>query len=162
MKRIDANFKVLVAIIIVLGLSLTVMAQPGRRGPRSERPMMHRTGLQYLDLTEEQKAQIKDIHLAYLKEVQPMKDELKINRAKVNALLKTDNPEMKQIVSLVETDGKLLTQIKVKSIEKKINVRALLTEEQKILYDARYERMDKRRALAQHHRQRMPSDRNRF
>ena len=75
---------------------------------------------------------------------------------------KTDDPDMNQIVSLVEADGKLLTQIKVKSIEEKINVRSLLTEEQKILYDAHSERMDRRRALAQHHRPRRPSERNRF
>jgi hypothetical protein len=62
----------------------------------------------------------------------------------------------------VEADGKLLTQIQVKRIEKTIHVRSLLTEEQKILYDAHYERMDRQRALAQHHRHRRPFERNRF
>lgn len=162
MKRIDRNFKLLVAIIIVLGLSLSVMAQPSRRGQMASRPMNVQSGLQLLDLSQEQKDQIKEIRLAHMKDVQPIKDEVKINRAKVDALLKRDDPDMKQIVSLVEADGKLLTQIQVKSIDQKIKVRSLLTDEQKVLYDARSERMGKRRDMAQHYRHTSMSGRNRF
>jgi Spy/CpxP family protein refolding chaperone len=163
MKRIDRNYKLLVAIIILLGLSLGVMAQPHRRGPMPHhRPMIFQPGLPFLDLTDEQKAQIKDIHLAHVKDVQPLKDEVKINRAKIDALLKNDEPDMKQIVSLVEANGKFLTQVQVKSIEQRINIRSLLTEEQKIIFDAHSERMGKRRAMIQHHRQRMTADKSRF
>ncbi|MCK5463820.1 MAG: periplasmic heavy metal sensor, partial [Bacteroidales bacterium] len=102
MKRIDNHFKLLVAIIVVLGLSLSVMAQQSRKGPMPHRSMTAKSGLQYLDLTEEQKDQIKEIHLAHMKAVQPNRDEVKINRAKINALLNNDDPDMKEIVSLVE------------------------------------------------------------
>ena len=88
MKRIDNHFKLLVAIIVVLGLSLSVMAQQSRKGPMHHRSMTAKSGLQYLDLTEEQKDQIKEIHLAHMKDVQSLKDEVKINRVKVDALLK--------------------------------------------------------------------------
>jgi len=162
MKKIDRNFKLLVAIIVVLGLSLSVLAQPNRRGPMSHRSLTVKTGLQYLDLTEEQKAQIKDIHLSHMKDVQPIKDEVKINRVKVDVLLKRDDPDMKEIVSLVEANGKLLTQIQVKSIEQKINVRSLLTDEQKIIYDSHSERMGNRRAMAEHYRSRRTAQRTRF
>jgi Spy/CpxP family protein refolding chaperone len=162
MKRIDRNVKLLLAIIVVLGLSLSVMAQPNRRGPMPHRSMAVKSGLPHLDLTEEQKDQIKQIHLAHMKDVQPLKDEVKINRVKINALLKTDDPDMKQIVSLVEENGKLLTQIQVKSIEQKINVRSLLTDDQKILFDAHSERMGMRREFAQHYRHRRNPQRSRF
>jgi len=162
MKRIDRNFKLLVAIIVVLGLSLSVMAQPQQRRQMPQQSMRAQSGLQFLDLTEEQKDQIKGIHLAYMKDVQPNKDEVKINRAKINALLKNDDPDMKQIVSLVEANGKLLTQIQVKSIDRKINVRNLLTEEQKIIFDAHSEKMGERRAMAQYYRHRRTPERNRF
>lgn len=154
MKRIDSNFKLLVAIIIVLGISLSVTAQPQQRRQMPHRSHMYQSGFQHLNLTEEQKDQIKQIRQAHLKDVQSFKDEVKINRAKVNALLHKDDPDMKQIVNLVEANGKLLTQIQIKSIEQKIAVRSLLTDEQKTIYDAHSERMGRRRALAEHYRHR--------
>ena len=167
MKRIDNHFKLLVAIIVVLGLSLSIMAQPQARGPMSHRPIDHRpvhvqSGLQLLDLTQEQKDQIKEIHLSHMKDIQPLKDEVKINRVKVDALLKRDDPDMKQIVSLVEANGKLLTQIRVKSIEQKISVRNLLTDEQKIIYDAHGQRIRERRTMAEHYRHSRTAERTRF
>ena len=162
MKRIDNHFKLLVAIIIVLGLSLSVMAQPNRRGHMSHRSMTVKSGLQLPDLTEEQKDQIKEIHLAHIKDVQPLKDEVKINRVKVDVLLKRDDPDMKEIVSLVEANGELLTQIQVKSIEQRISVRSLLTDEQKIIYDAHGENIRKRRAMAEHFGPRRTAGRTRF
>jgi len=162
MKRIDNHFKLLVAIIVVLGLSLSVMAQSQTRGHMSHRSMTVKSGLQLLDLTEEQKDQIKEIHLAHMKDVQPLKDEVKINRVKIDVLLKRDDPDMKEIVSLIEGNGKLLTQIQVKSIEQKISVRSLLTDEQKIIYDAHGERIRERRAMAEHFRPRRTAGRTRF
>jgi len=97
-----------------------------------------------------------------MKDVQPLKDEVKINRVKVDALLKRDDPDMKEIVSLVEANGKLLTQIQVKSIEQKISVRSLLTDEQKIIYDARGERIREYRAMAEHFSPRRTAGRTRF
>ena len=128
----------------------------------SHRSMTVKSGLQLPDLTEEQKDQIKEIHLAHIKDVQPLKDEVKINRVKVDVLLKRDDPDMKEIVSLVEANGKLLTQIQVKSIEQKISVRSLLTDEQKIIYDTRGERLKAHRAMAEHHRHRRMAGRTRF
>lgn len=162
MKRIDKNFKLLFAIIVVLGLSLSVMAQSNRRAPSHHRSATIKAGMQHLDLTEEQEAEIKDIHLTHMKDIQPLKDEVKINRLKVDMLLKRDDPDMKEIVNLVETNGKLLTQIQVKSIEQKINVRSLLTDEQKVLFDAHSQRMGKRRAMAEHYRSGRMAHRTRF
>jgi Spy/CpxP family protein refolding chaperone len=162
MKKIDRNFKLLVAIIFVLGLSLNIMAQPHHRRQMPQQSMRAHTPLQFLDLSEEQKDQIKEIHLAHIKDVQPLKDEVKINRAKVNALLKNDKPDMKEIVSLVQADGKLLTQIQIKNIEEKIQVRSLLTDEQKIIYDAHSDKMSERRAMAHYYRHGRIPERNSF
>jgi len=162
MKKIDRNFKLLAAIIFVLGLSLNIMAQPRHKRPMPEQSMRFHTPLQFLDLSEEQKDQMKEIHLAHIKDVQPLKDEVKINRAKVNALLKNDEPDMKEIVRLVEADGKLLTQIQIKSIGEKIQVRSLLTDEQKIIYDAHSDKMSERRAMADYYRHGRIPERNSF
>lgn len=162
MKRIDRNFKLLVAIIFILGLSLSVMAQPNQRRQIPHQSMRAQSPLKFLDLSEEQKDQIKEIHLAHMKDVQANRDEVKINRVKINAQLHNDDPDMKEIVKLVEANGKLLTQIQVKSIEEKINVRLLLTDEQKIIFDAQGEKIRVRRAMAQNYRHRRTPEKTRF
>lgn len=162
MKRIDRNFKLLVAIIFILGLSLSVMAQPNQRRQIPHQSMRAQSPLKFLDLSEEQKDQIKEIHLAHMKNVQANRDEVKINRVKINAQLHKDDPDMKEIVKLVEANGKLLTQIQVKSIEEKINVRLLLTDEQKIIFDAQGEKIRERRVMAQNYRHRRTTEKTRF
>ena len=100
MKKLDVNPKALIAIIALFGLSLSLMAQPHQRQHQFQQ--MNQCGFTALDLTEGQQAEIKEIHLARLKEIQPRKDELNINKAKINALVNKDNPDIKEIVSLVE------------------------------------------------------------
>lgn len=162
MKRLNLKIKLLLAIVAVSGISLGAVAQPPERGPMPHRSMAYGPGLPYLDLTEEQQDQIKQLHLAFIKDVQPLRDEVKINRLKINTLMKNDDPDMQQIVSLVEADGKLLTQIQVKSIRHRIDVRNLLTDEQKIIFDAHRDRMGQRRELAEHHWHRRTPHRSRF
>lgn len=160
MKKLDVNLKILIAIIALFGLSISLLAQPRERQRQFE-PKDH-PGFAMPGLTEEQKAEIKKIHLAGMKEVQPFKDELKINKAKINALIKQDDPDMKEIVSLVEADGKLLTQIQVKEIEGRIKVRSLLTDEQKVIFDVHDGHMQRKREMAEHHQHRRHPYRSRF
>jgi Spy/CpxP family protein refolding chaperone len=101
-----------------------------------------------LKLTDEQKAEIKTIHLAKQKEIQPLKDEVMINKAKINALINKDNPDMREVVSLVEANGKLLTDIQIKNIESKVRIRALLDDEQKVIFDAHDGRRNDRKTMA--------------
>ena len=145
--------KAMIAIIAFFGLSLSLMAQP----PQRQRHFHQRDQgvFPMLDLTEDQKAEVKEIHLAKMKENQPMKDELKINRAKINALANNDNPDMKEIVSLIEANSVIITSMQVKQIESRIKIRSLLTDDQKVIYDARVSQPHGRRAIAQHQMERM-------
>jgi Spy/CpxP family protein refolding chaperone len=154
MKKLDVNLKVLIAIIIVLGLSLPLMAQQQQKEYHMKQGENDRFGM--LDLSEEQKAEMKEIRLEKHKVIQPLKDELQINKAKINALVKKDNPDMKEIVNLVEANGKILTQIRVKEIESKVKVRGILDEEQKVIFDAHYGRMQQRKTMAHHRKQVSP------
>ena len=142
MKRLYVNFKVLVVFTILLVLSHSLMAQP-----RQRRMQQHGETYRFEQiipgLTEEQKIQMKEIHLATLKEVLPLKDELKVNNARLNLLVKKDNPDMKEIKSLVQTNAEMQIKIEILTTESRIKTRSLLTDEQKILLDARRERMQK-------------------
>jgi len=139
--------KVSITIIAVFIISFGLMAQPqNRQGPvQHEGPY----GLAVLNLTEEQKSEVKEIHLAKVKETQALKDELAINKAKINALVHKDNPDMKEIVSLVEENGKIITQIQVREIDSKIKVRALLDEDQKVIFDSHSGRTYRKGNMAQ-------------
>ncbi|MFC2116283.1 Spy/CpxP family protein refolding chaperone [Bacteroidota bacterium] len=155
MRKLDINVKVLFAIIVLFGLSLSLMAQPYQK--QEQYRQEDRCGVFAINLTDEQKTEIKEIHMARMKETQTLSDEVKINKAKINALLNKENPDMKEIVSLVEANGKMLTQIQIRNIESNIKVRVLLTDEQKLIFDARKGKMQKNRAMAQHKaRQRTP------
>jgi len=160
MKKLDINLKILIAIIALFGLSFSLMAQSEPRQPYNQN--RNHAGKGMLNLTEEQKADVKEIHLAKQKEIQPLKDEIRINKAKINALIKRDDPDMNEIVGLVEANGKILTQIQVKEIESQVQIRALLKGEQKIIFDAHYERVKRKRAMAQHFPRRMTHERSRF
>lgn len=140
--------KVLIAMIAFFGISLGMMAQPQHR----QGPEKGRSGMAALDLSDEQKTEIKAIHLAQMKETTPLRDDIKINKARIDAEVKKDNPDMKSIVSLVEANAKLMTDIQVKSIESRIKVRSLLTDDQKVLYDAHAQKARKKKFIAQHRR----------
>ena len=135
MKKVNVNLKTLNAIILLFGISLGLMAQPQMRNRQFNSGECR--ALTIMNLTEDQETQIREIHLAGANEIQSMKDELQINKAKINALVKKDDPDMKEITSLVETNGKIRTEMRVKQIDNRLKVRALLTDEQKIIFDAR-------------------------
>jgi len=160
MKKLDVNIKTLIAIIALFGFSLGLMAQNPQRQQQSQH--MRQPAFAGLSLTDEQKTEIKTIRLAGIKESQPLKDEANINRAKLNALVNNENPDMDEIVSLVEANGKIRTQIQIIGIENKLKVRALLTDEQKVIFDARSGQVRRNRTMAQNRQHRKFPEKNRF
>jgi hypothetical protein len=135
MKRFNVNFKIVIVGIIIMALSCGLMAQPLQERAR-QTEQNARLSKMVPGFTEEQRNQLKEIQLATLKEVQPLKDELKVNNARLNVLLKQDNPDMKEINNLVEANAEIQVKVKLRSIEGMIMARSLLNEEQKILFDA--------------------------
>jgi Spy/CpxP family protein refolding chaperone len=146
--------KAIAAACMLFGLVQVTMAQPGpgygqgyhRRGLQGEGPGQGlRQGpgagqaqCQQMipNLTEEQETQIASLRLTHLKEIQPLKSEMAINRAKIDALMIQDNPDMKALNALIEANGKLRTEIQQKNVAQRLAVRKLLTDEQKISYDS--------------------------
>jgi Spy/CpxP family protein refolding chaperone len=148
MKKSEIYRKLIVSVIALCGLSIGLMAQPGDRGPRSRPGSHQRTAM--LNLSEEQKSEIKQIRVERARETQPLKDELRINNARINAQMHKDNPDMKEIVGLVEANGKILTQIRLKEIDSRIKIRGLLSDEQKVLFDEGEHRMQRHRQIAEY------------
>ncbi|MBL7113586.1 MAG: periplasmic heavy metal sensor [Bacteroidales bacterium] len=93
------------------------------------------------DLSEDQMDQIKDLHTAHLKDIKPLKNDVKINNAILDALQTEDEPDLGKINELIEENGKLLTDIRKKQVAHKMEIRSLLTDDQKVFFDNKMQRM---------------------
>ena len=69
---------------------------------------------------------------------------------------------MNEIVGLVEANGRIMTQIQVNKINSRIKVRSLLTDDQKVIFDARDRPMQRHREMAEFRPPRHIPERNRF
>jgi len=142
MKKASVYFKVMAVAVILTGLVQIAAAQPwyGRnfnnRGFEKQEFCPRNDNCLRLipDLTDKQQKQIDSLRVIHMKEIQPLKSEININKAKIDALILEDNPDVKEILRLIEENGKLKTEIQKKNVLHKLEIRKQLTDEQKVLF----------------------------
>lgn len=135
MKKILKTITVLI-LILSTGITTSIYAQRGFRSqvrPGERERQLYRIP----DLTEEQQEQINNIRTNYLKDIQPLKNEMKINEARLDALITEDKPDMNKINKLIDDNGKIQTELRKKQVAHQLQIRNLLTEEQKVIFDSR-------------------------
>ncbi len=88
------------------------------------------------DLTEKQKEQIKDLRTEHLKAMLPLKNQLMEKRARLHTLSTGENVNMKEINKITEEIGALKTRMMKEHAAHRQEVRKLLTEEQRVFFDA--------------------------
>lgn len=89
-----------------------------------------------MDFTDAQKAQMKMLKLSFMKEITPIKNEMEIKVATFNAASIGDNVNVKKVNNLIEEIGALKIEMSKKQFAHKQSVRNLLSDEQKIMFDA--------------------------
>ena len=87
------------------------------------------------DLTEEQKLAIQKIRLEQKKEALTAKTELDAKRVKLQTLIASDNPDKAAIDKLIDEMGAIKANMQKKHAVNMIEIRKLLSEEQKIYFD---------------------------
>jgi len=87
------------------------------------------------DLTDKQKEEIKTLRIAHLKEAQQIKNQMDIKRAELKALQTAENPDLDAINKKIEERSALRTDLEKKTAAYKQSVRALLTDDQKVIFD---------------------------
>jgi Spy/CpxP family protein refolding chaperone len=87
------------------------------------------------NLTEEQKGKIKDLRLAHFKEMQPLKNQLGELRAKEKTLTTAEKPDMKLINANIDEISKVQNQLMKSRAQIHLQIRALLTDEQRMEFD---------------------------
>jgi Spy/CpxP family protein refolding chaperone len=94
-----------------------------------------------LNLTDEQKAAFKNIMLAMHKEILPVRNEIGEAVAHQKTLLSADKPDLAAVNKNIDKIGSLRIEIAKISIKHRLEMRGLLTDEQRLKFDMIKEKM---------------------
>ena len=142
MKTTSKITSLLIVALLTIS-SVTVLAQrgqgmmgkrmPGERMQRFQQPCTQMIP----NLTDEQKTQIQELRVDQMKEMTSFRNDLMEKRARLRTLETKDNPEMSAINAVIEEMGDIRTNRHKASAQHRQQVREILTEEQRVIYDAR-------------------------
>ncbi len=109
--------------------------EDGKRGHFGKRGGRHRGGhgmmLRGLDLTDEQKAQVKSILQTSKETSKPIREQVKANRQKLQTLSENGNFDEAQVQAIAAQQGNLSAQMIVQKEKVKSQIFNVLTPEQK-------------------------------
>ncbi len=89
------------------------------------------------DLTDEQKEKIKELRLGLMKEALPIRNQIAENWAKLKTISTADPVDMKAIDKLIDENSILQASLKKEKAANHQEVRKLLTDDQRIIFDSR-------------------------
>jgi Spy/CpxP family protein refolding chaperone len=132
-------------LAVLLGLTTVVIAQPKEKeqgksfqGPKHEMRMDDRKGGpgNGLNLTDAQKEAFKQNRLATQKQLQPIQNELGEAEAHQKTLMSAEKPDLAAINKNIEKIGSLKVEMAKIKTKNHLDMRAQLTEEQRLKFDA--------------------------
>lgn len=132
-------------LAMLLGLTSVVIAQPNRKEqgksfqrPKHEMRMDERKGGSggELNLTDAQKEAFKQNKLAMQKQLQPIQNELGEAEAHQKTLVSAEKPDLAAINKNIEKIGSLKVEMAKIRTKNHLDMRAQLTDEQRLKFDA--------------------------
>lgn len=129
-----------ITIALMLFGSMSLLAQP----------VSHTRKGHEIKFTDEQRAKIKDIHMASYKEIKALQNQMGELKAKQKTLTTADKPDLNAINANIDEISKVqnkLMKIKASSHQQ---IRALLTDEQKMIFDSKQEHRGDRNQMRMH------------
>lgn len=138
-------FKTVLLSLLLVGMTGTALAQqPPDRVMKKERMEKMREMRQHHDrmpripdLTDQQKEQIKDIMLTTRQAVLPLQNQMREKAARLKTLRTAEKVDMEAVNSVIEEIGDIRTQIMKTRVASEQEIRELLTEEQRVVFDSR-------------------------
>ncbi|MCK4922521.1 MAG: Spy/CpxP family protein refolding chaperone [Bacteroidales bacterium] len=132
---------ILFTTALFLGFSV-LSAQPNKMPIRQGSEFSQRgMGIQNpncrLDLTEEQQEQMKDLRLEHQNNVMTIKNEMGVLAAEQKVLMSGDDQNLNDINKKIDEMQVLRTDLLKMSVKHRLEVRDLLTDEQKVLFDSK-------------------------
>ena len=107
--------------------TVSLFAQPGHRMDKGD-------GIKY---TDEQKAKIKEIHMASYYEIKALQNQMGELKAKQHTLSTTDKPDMSAINANIDESSKVQNKMMKIKASTHQQIRNLLTDEQKMIFDSK-------------------------
>jgi Spy/CpxP family protein refolding chaperone len=140
--------KVLI-IAVLLGFNTLLMAQSKESATKSpshgpEREMRENDKREHenaLNLTDAQKEAFKQSMLAMQKKLQPIRNELGEAEAHQKTLMTAEKPDLNDINKNIEKIGSLKTEMAKLQAKNRLDLRAQLTEEQRLKFDMHQNKM---------------------
>lgn len=130
--------KTVALLVMITGISLTSHAQgqKGRQLGEQKQMKMERHHM-IPDLTEEQQEQMKTIHLKSMKAMQPLKNSLMEKKAHLHTLSTAQKADLKAINKQIDEISSIEASMQKLRAASQQEVRSLLTEEQRIMFDSK-------------------------
>jgi len=140
-KNILSRSLLIIMMIAAMSMSLNVWAQghgpnKAKKGMNQGKPAMHMK-MMIPDLSEDQKSQIKNLRMQMTKETTPIKAQIREKKAHLNTLSIAEKPDMKAINKTIDEIGALQVKIMKAHAKMRQDIRALLTDEQKVVFDSK-------------------------
>ncbi|MEE4176915.1 MAG: Spy/CpxP family protein refolding chaperone [Bacteroides sp.] len=129
-------------LIFTLGLAIlmfsatTVSAQRGRNFDR-QRPEPRQAALNIDNLTAEQEAKIQSLRTAQLEQRLKFRNQMDELRARKQTLMTEKNPDMNAVNAVIDQMTTLRGEMAKQAVEHRQEIRNLLTDEQRVKFDAR-------------------------
>lgn len=114
--------------------------QPCRMDPADDRGGHIRKGprpMDLPDLTPEQQEKMKKAGLKHMSEMTPLKNQLREKRARLGTLMSSNPFNQTQADQVAEEIGKMASEILKAQIRHDREIRAILTPDQQVIFDAR-------------------------
>ncbi|MFO7655607.1 MAG: Spy/CpxP family protein refolding chaperone [Bacteroidales bacterium] len=145
MKRKVYNLKTIALAMFFVLTSSTLLAQRGGGNGRmdGDRPYGNKQqgnqGFcgQMPGLSPEQQQKISGLRTAHLKEMNSYKNDMMIKRAELNKLQTENNADINAINAKIDEIGKLKTEMAKKRNANMQSIRGLLSDDQRVYFDAR-------------------------
>ena len=119
-----------ITVLLMVLLSAAVIFGQEEDMPKEKHGRMGR-----MNLTEQQTDQIHTLKTEAEAEMLPLETKLKTKQAELKELMVAEKPSQRAINSKIDEIGNLQTTIQKKRIGHRLEVRSLLTDEQKVWFD---------------------------
>lgn len=107
----------------------------------------HQMMMARLDLTADQQEQVDQLYLENQKEMLPLRNDLREKQARLRTLNTAANYDQNAVNSLIDEIGEVRTDMMKKRAGHRQEIRSLLTDEQRIIFDTRQNRRNGRAGM---------------
>lgn len=141
MKKMNFKNVMVMALVVLLFSGMQAIAQRGPGHPGSRGQMNWKDGdmpgrfSMIPDLTDEQQEQIKSLRLAFADATLPTRNAIREKQARLATLLTEDNVNQSQVNATIDEVSALRSKIMKERVNTNIKIKALLTDEQKVVFN---------------------------